>query len=175
MKRIVQCPKCQAKLSVSDIGKPIKQKCPKCNENFVIESADAKAVDAKKEQPADAVPGSVNPEVKAEPKPETSTKPESKPEEKPEVKAEAKEPAAPKPAPKPAAQKPVTSALPETEFPEHHSGVSGLHLVGIIGLLVVVILMQVISARNSAKRFSNLETQLSDVYKALSSQILKTK
>jgi len=36
MKRIVQCPKCEAKLSVFDSGKPISQKCPKCANTFEV-------------------------------------------------------------------------------------------------------------------------------------------
>lgn len=38
MKRVIQCPKCEAKLSIFDIGKPINQICPKCGEKFTIES-----------------------------------------------------------------------------------------------------------------------------------------
>lgn len=35
-KRIVECEKCQAKLSIFDTGKPMKQKCPKCGETIEI-------------------------------------------------------------------------------------------------------------------------------------------
>jgi len=42
MKRIVTCPKCEAKLAVFDLGKPINQKCPKCGNAFVIESEEDK-------------------------------------------------------------------------------------------------------------------------------------
>jgi phage FluMu protein Com len=42
MKRIVTCPKCEAKLAVFDLGKPINQKCPKCGNAFVIESEENK-------------------------------------------------------------------------------------------------------------------------------------
>ena len=168
MKRIVQCPKCQAKLSVVDLGKPLKQKCPKCGELFVIESEEAKAVDAKKEPSAEAAPVSATPEAKAE---SQAAAPEAKQESMPE----AKENAAPKPAPRPAAPRPLPAPAPEPEFSVHHSGVSFLHIVVIIGLLILVIVMQVMAKKNAEKRFNSLETQLSDVHKALSSQILKSR
>ena len=41
MKRIVQCPKCETKLSVFDLGKPISQKCPKCTNTFEVTSEGA--------------------------------------------------------------------------------------------------------------------------------------
>ena len=58
MKRIVTCPKCEAKLAIFDLGKPINQKCPKCGNAFVIESEEKKEP-AKSE---DAAVGSVKPE-----------------------------------------------------------------------------------------------------------------
>ena len=42
MKRIIKCPKCESKLAVFDIGKPISQKCPKCGNAFVVESEENK-------------------------------------------------------------------------------------------------------------------------------------
>jgi len=93
MKRIVQCPKCQAKLAVFDMGKPINQKCPKCSETFVIESEQSKKTDDAKTPPpkADAQP-EVKTEKASEPKVEAKTElpVETKAEAKPEVKAEAK-------------------------------------------------------------------------------------
>lgn len=62
MKRIITCPKCEAKLAVFDLGKPINQKCPKCGNAFVIESEENKA-EAKKPEQADGV------KQKAEPVP----------------------------------------------------------------------------------------------------------
>ena len=38
MKRIIACPKCETKLAVLDIGKPLNQKCPKCGHAFIIDS-----------------------------------------------------------------------------------------------------------------------------------------
>jgi len=49
MKRIIKCPKCEAKLAIFDLGKPINQKCPKCNHSFVIES---ESQDKAKAEPA---------------------------------------------------------------------------------------------------------------------------
>ena len=97
MKRIVQCPKCQAKLSVFDMGKTIHQKCPKCGETFVIESEPSPKTDEAKTPPpkADAQP-EVKTEKAAEPKVEVKTelpaetKAEPKTDAKPEIKAEAK-------------------------------------------------------------------------------------
>ncbi len=210
MKRVIQCPKCQAKLSVFDIGKPINQKCPKCGNAFVVDSEDAKpAVDAKNETPvpaeavaeksAPATPktntgkqaknkgdekSEVQPEVKTEPKTEGKTDPQadSKSEAKANIteeptvsKADVKDVTLPKPAPKPCLPKPDVTPSFEPEFPEHHSGVSFLHIVVIIGLLMLVIVMQVLAKRNMERRFVSLETQLSDVHKALSTQILKNK
>lgn len=54
MKRIVTCPKCEAKLAVFDLGKPINQKCPKCGNAFVIESEEKKEA-VKPAEAADVV------------------------------------------------------------------------------------------------------------------------
>jgi len=169
MKRIVQCPKCQVKLSVLDIGKPINQKCPKCGESFVVESEEAKSVETKKEPTSEAAPVS----AKADDKADVKAEPKSK--MKDEAKAAVTESVTPKPAPKPATPKPAAEPLPATEEHLHHSGVSFLHIVVIMGLLLLVVVLQVMAKKNMEKRFSNLESQLSDVHKALSSQILKSK
>jgi|GEM_PF-1139636 len=85
MKRIVQCPKCQAKLSVFDMGKPITQKCPKCGDTFTIESEANKGASDDKAAPAEVK----KEEVKAEPKAEPKT--EVKSDAKADVKEEKKE------------------------------------------------------------------------------------
>jgi len=54
MKRIITCPKCEAKLAIFDFGKPINQKCPKCGNAFVIESEENKSEAKKPEQADDA-------------------------------------------------------------------------------------------------------------------------
>ena len=69
MKRIIQCPKCQAKLAVFDLGKPINQKCPKCGNAFVVESESQKA--PVEEAPvaaatAEAAPAAAKPETAPE-------------------------------------------------------------------------------------------------------------
>lgn len=48
MKRIVQCPKCESKLAVFDIGKPITQKCPRCGHAFEISSEEKQGAAASK-------------------------------------------------------------------------------------------------------------------------------
>ncbi len=196
MKRIVQCPKCQAKLAVFDLGKPINQKCPKCSESFVIESEEGKAGDAAKPA-ATAAPAAaaaetkdpampaVKPEKPADVKsePQAAGKTESPAEAKKDVKEEPKvtpkpevpAAAAPKPAPKTAAPRPVPSMDQEPELPVPHSGVSFLHIVVIIGLLILVIAMQVMAKKNAERRFNSLEAQISDMHKALSAQIIKSK
>ncbi len=163
MKRIVQCPKCQAKLSVFDSGKPIKQKCPKCGENFVVESEEAKAVDAKKEPDAAAVAAPVIAEAKPDVK--ADAKPEAKADAKPETKAEAKETLSPKPASKPTLPNPVVPTLPATDIHEHHSGVSFQHIAVIVVLLIIVIVMQFKSMYYSARRFDAIEDMVSKIHK----------
>lgn len=117
MKRIVQCPKCEAKLAVFDLGKPINQKCPKCGESFAIESqekkgeaaADVKVAAAAPEaaKPAEATPA---PEAKADkPAPAAPAKPEK-------ADATASAPAA-KPEEKKAADAPAPAAKPEEKAP----------------------------------------------------------
>ena len=54
MKRIITCPKCEAKLAIFDLGKPINQKCPKCGNAFVVESEENKSEAKKPEQADDA-------------------------------------------------------------------------------------------------------------------------
>ena len=180
MKRIVQCPKCQTKLSVLDLGKPIKQKCPKCKETFDIESEEGKSVDTKKEPSADAAPVAASaepkPEVKADAQPgdntsaepKAETKPEAKPEAKleakpdakPDAKPEAKEAAAPKPAPKPAAPRPAFEPAPRPDVHEHHGGLSFQHILVVIILLIFVLVMQFKTMYYVAQRFNDLESQI---------------
>lgn len=78
MKRIIQCPKCQAKLAVFDLGKPINQKCPKCGNAFVVESESQKA--PAEETPAAAAPAEAAP---------AAAKPEAAPEKAGETQVEA--------------------------------------------------------------------------------------
>jgi len=159
MKRIVQCPKCQAKLSVFDSGKPIKQKCPKCSENFVVESEEAKSVATKKETAAETT---VPPSVSSDTPPATATIGVT-----PEKKAEPKAPPSTKPAAKAALPTPVAATLPSPETHEHHGGVSFQHIIVIIVLLLCVIAMQFKSMYYAAGRFNILESQLSEMHKAL--------
>jgi len=207
MKRIVQCPKCQTKLNVLDLGKPIKQKCPKCKESFEVASEEGKPADTKKEPTADAAPvaAAADPtpavktdsqtvdktgaEPKAESKPDAKTdvkpdtKPDAKADTKPEAKAdvkadakpEAKEATTPKPAPKTTAPRPAIESAPRPEVHEHHSGLSFQHILVVIVLLICVLLMQFKTMYYDANRFNELTTQLSDMQKALSDQIHKSR
>ena len=203
MKRIVQCPKCQTKLSVLDLGKPIKQKCPKCKETFDIESEEGKSAVTKKEPTADAAPvaeganskpevkadahvgDKTNAETKAETKPDTKpeakpdAKPEAKsdtkPEAKPDAKPESKEAAAPKPVAKAAAPKPAAAPVPQPEVHQHHGGLSFQHILVVIVLLICVLLLQFKTMYYDANRFNELTTQISDMQKALSDQIHKSR
>jgi len=67
MKRIVQCPKCEAKLSVFDSGKPISQKCPKCANTFEVTPEGA--ANASPPESQSAPPPAAAPETTAKEKP----------------------------------------------------------------------------------------------------------
>ena len=198
MKRIVQCPKCQAKLSVFDFGKPINQKCPKCSENFVIESIEKKdAATSSPEpdapatapestpvkQPADTKdkePAQKNGEPKTAPASEPAAvvpapaitplapaAPTSTDAPKESLPKKSKDLPTPSSSPRPAA-KPAASALPEhDDMPMSHCGVSFLHLVTIIGLLVLSLIVQVISKRQADKNYVDLANRISRIEAAL--------
>ena len=115
MKRIVQCPKCESKLAVFDIGKTINQKCPRCGNAFEIASDEkpegaAGKTSEKKKSKKIAAPEAAAPEKEAgketatvpaaEKTASTDTKsaaektepqPEAAAEKKPEEKAKADE------------------------------------------------------------------------------------
>lgn len=65
-KRIVTCPECEVKLSIFDFGKPIDQKCPKCNKTFVIESEEKDEKGKADEKKADAAKSAGDDEKKAD-------------------------------------------------------------------------------------------------------------
>lgn len=139
MKRIIPCPKCEAKLAVFDLGKPINQKCPKCGNAFVVESEEKKPAEKKDEpaaQPAETAVASTQPvpgqpaaapaKPAEEPKPaDTAAKP-AEPEKAKETEKPSDAPAAPAAAEKKAdapkeiqlkkpADAPVAAAKPRTE------------------------------------------------------------
>ena len=111
MKRIINCPKCEAKLAVFDIGKPINQKCPKCGNAFVVESEEKKTEEVKplpaeaaKEQPASA-PDATAAAAPAPAKDETPpSKKEGKKKTAPLPETAAATPAAPAVTPAPTAE-----------------------------------------------------------------------
>jgi phage FluMu protein Com len=83
MKRIITCPKCEAKLAVFDLGKPINQKCPKCGNAFVVESEEKKEP-AKEEAKAEEPKKAEEPPKAEEPKKAEEAKPSDGPAEKEE-------------------------------------------------------------------------------------------
>ena len=196
MKRIIPCPKCEAKLAVFDLGKPINQKCPKCGNAFTIESEEKKADEKKPEEavktPAEKTEtaGPAKPEEAKkteeaaktpEPaKPEVSEKPgaapvaaapaaeDKKPAETKEKEITLKKPAdAPAPAAKPRAEsKPAAPAMPELPEP-HAGGGSMLPAALTIGLLIIVIAMQVISQKRANAQYANLIQHLQYIEKQL--------
>ena len=132
MKRIVQCPKCEAKLSVFDSGKPISQKCPKCGNTF-----------------------EVTPEGAVEPSaPEATATPPSVP----EAETSGKE----KPVSTPAAQKPTVPAASATlaEPVSMESGPSLFQVLGIPVLLFIILAVQVWTFKSSQSHINRLEDQI---------------
>ena len=132
MKRIVQCPKCEAKLSVFDSGKPISQKCPKCANTF-----------------------EVTPEGAVEtPAPETPAASPSAP----VTETSAKE----KPASAPVAQKSSVSSAPATQpEPVIVESAPSLFQVLVIPVLLFIILaVQVWTFKMVQSRFTKLEQTL---------------
>jgi len=135
MKRIVQCPKCETKLSVFDSGKPISQKCPKCTNTFEVKPE-----------------GAVEP-----PAPEAQTTPSPAPAADAPVKE--------KPAPAPMTQKPsapAASALPPEPIIVE-SGSSLRHVFVIVVLLVIILAVQVWSFKQAQARFNRLDKQVYDL------------
>jgi len=139
MKRIVQCPKCETKLSVFDLGKPISQKCPKCGNTFEV------SPDGTVAMPSAETPSPV-------PAAETAEK------EKPA--------SAPVPAvPKPSAPAPVATVAPEPIVAE--SGITFLHVLVIFGLLLLIIVVQVVTIKKMENRMSDLSSHIQNVQKKL--------
>ena len=163
MKRTITCPKCEAKLAVFDLGKPINQKCPKCGNTFVVDSEEKK--DAVKE-----------PEVKAEKKEETVSVPVADEKAQPQETPADKKPKdiLVKPAVAPAA-KPSTPvkrepspAVPVAE-PELQAagGHSLLFPVVVVGLLLVLAIMQVMAKKQADRQYESLLKHLQHIEKSL--------
>ena len=132
MKRIVECPSCKTKLQIFDMGKALKQKCPRCKEDFDIEPE--KSESDQEATPEPAVEKKESVEEKPEQKPVEETKETQKavseekaPEkDKPEVKAGEKAPEKEKPeADKPAADE-KKAGTDKKESPAPQSKPSGL-------------------------------------------------
>ena len=168
MKRIITCPKCEAKLSVFDLGKPINQKCPKCNNAFVVES-DEKSAGAAEEGAAkkDAAVPADGAEKKSDAPPPSAPAADKK-----EDGADKKEDAAPKKPPEsPAAVKPAASApLPDAPVPHEEKAAGGNSFrfsATVVGLLILLAIMQVMAKKQSDRQYAKvmehlkyIETQL---------------
>jgi len=131
MKQNVQCPTCEAKLSVFVLGKPITQKCPKCGNTFDV-SPDGTVATPAAETPS------------------TSTS-------APATDASEKPAAAPA-AFKPSASSPVTAIAPEPVVAE--SGITFLHVLVIFGLLLLIIVVQVVTFKKTESHLNVLSQQV---------------
>ena len=137
MKRIVQCPKCEAKLSVFDLGKPITQKCPKCSTTFDVASEGGATASEKPSEPSPALEeGAPAKEIKLKP------------------------PVKPAPA---AARVAATDALPEPVVVE--SGISFLHVLVIFALLFTIIVVQVVTFKKTQTQLNALSSQVQSLSK----------
>lgn len=163
MKRIVACPKCEAKLSVFDTGKPINQKCPKCGHAFVISAEGAKsAEEAAAEAPKPAAKGDATDKTAAVGKDDKTAAVgkddkavESKAEKSAEAKASATKSAEAK---APAKKSDGASALDDfdaaAEVPV--GGVTFMFKAAVIGLLLLIAIMLVISKRTADKQYGKI-------------------
>jgi len=138
MKRIVQCPKCEAKLSVFDLGKPISQKCPKCGNTFEV-SPDGTV----------SVPSAETPSA---PSSTPVAEPTGKPVSSPVVS-------------KPSAPVPVAMAAPEPVVVE--SGITFLHVLVIFALLFVIIVVQVITFKKTQSQLNAISSQVQELQKKI--------
>jgi phage FluMu protein Com len=141
MKQNVQCPKCEAKLSVFVLGKPITQKCPKCGNTFEV-SPDGTVTTPSAETPSSA------------PVAETAEKEKS-----------ASAPAAPKPS---AAREEARSAEARPPAPESvvaESGITFLHVLVIFALLFVIIVVQVVTFKKTQNHLNFVTEQIQSVQK----------
>ena len=162
MKRIIQCPKCEAKLSVLDIGKPISQKCPKCGNSINLDSEQPSSEEKKDDKPA-------------------ATEKTSAPAEKPAAdgkaaavdKPDAAKDTAPETKTIDAAQKKTVSASPaamaaldalSTPAP---TGTGGLFKAIVIGALAIIVIMLLITKLNADKQYKTLIEHLQYIEKNL--------
>lgn len=159
MKRTITCPKCEAKLAVFDLGKPINQKCPKCGNAFVVESEEkndgAKMADdnfdKKDENPPVPCAG------EKAPPPETPA--DKKPKDifvKPAVKPSA-----------PAKRDPVLAATPAEPDAPAAGGHSLLFPVVVVGLLLVLAIMQVMAKKQADRQYESVMKHLQHIEKIL--------
>ena len=163
MKRTITCPKCEAKLAVFDLGKPINQKCPKCGNAFVVESEEkkdaAKGTEDKsgKNEEKVAVTGA---DEKVPPQEKSADKKIDDVPIKPAVTPSAKPSASAK-------RDPVLAATPaEPELPAA-GGHSLLFPVVVVGLLLVLAVMQGMAKARAEKQYKTLIDHLQHIEKNL--------
>ncbi|MDD4102467.1 MAG: hypothetical protein PHU80_07540 [Kiritimatiellae bacterium] len=164
MKRIIQCPKCEAKLSVFDIGKPISQKCPKCGNSINVESEEPTADENKEDKAVDATVLSKAPEnsqpngktVKAKDEKTFENKDSDacvRLSDKPQIKKTPSSPVA----------TPALDVLPTPEPPRN----GGLFKAFVVGALLIIIAMQMITKLNSDKQYKTLIEHLQFIERKL--------
>ena len=161
MKRIITCPKCEAKLSVFDLGKPINQKCPKCGNTFVVESTE-KTTDPAKRESTEGEAGEAAKKDAAAPADDmekTSDVPAApaggKKEDGPQATQET---TLKKPPERPAAAK-APATPPEAPLPYAEpapGGHSMLFSATVVGLLLLLAVMQAMMKMRSEKQYKAL-------------------
>jgi len=178
MKRIVECPSCKTKMQIFDLGKILKQKCPRCKNDFEItpeKSADdsTPAADAEKKEITLKAP--IKDAAKTEDQKMDKNKDEATDNanatDKDEKVAEVK--SSDEPALKNKKQlsfkktnsnsaTPAAPSVPTTEPPI--AGLSGLQFMIILVLLIVVLALQVINMKKNSTLADNQQM----IYKQLS-------
>ena len=164
MKRTITCPKCETKLSVFDLGKPISQKCPKCGNNFTVESEEKK--DAAKDsasEPEKKDAGVAAPTASEEKK--ASADAAAKPDAVPAKEADKKSAA---PTAKPSAPVKREPSYTASAEPEPAAGGQSLMFpVIVIGLLILLAVMQVMTKMRAEKQYGTLIKHLQFVEETL--------
>ena len=163
MKRTITCPKCEAKLAVFDLGKPINQKCPKCGNAFVVESEEKK----------DAAKGAEDKSDKKDEKVAVPDADEKVPFQEKAVEKKAGEifvkPAV-APSAKPSApgkRDPVLSAVSAEHDAPAAGGHSLLFPVVVVGLLLVLAIMQVMAKRQADRQYDSVMKHFQFIEKTL--------
>ncbi|GEM_PF-1964074 len=163
MKRIIQCPQCEAKLSVFDIGKPISQKCPKCGNSIDVESEEPSRDDKKdqKDKNADGTSAVPDKSLSADSNAKNDKPPEGK------ANIEAKKADDKDDPPKPPAHTPLSTNVFDALSAHAPAGTGGLFKALVIGALIIIIAMQMITKLTADKHYKNLIEHLQYIEKNL--------